>query len=58
VDSVISQLKKDFYTRLSSLQGYTVPQSDSTLSLLTDEELQELQNRWVELKVWKKSQSH
>ncbi|WP_428772385.1 hypothetical protein [Vibrio sp.] len=58
MDSLVSQLKKDFYAQLSALQAYTLPQSQPTLSLLTKEELAELENIWVELKVWKKKQTH
>lgn len=58
MDSLISQLKKDFYAQISSLQSYTLPQSKPTLSLLTEEELRELENVWIELSVWKKKQTH
>lgn len=56
--SVITQLKKDFYAQISALQSYSLPQSKSTLSILTPEELKELEQLWVELAVWKKTQSH
>lgn len=56
--SVITQLKKDFYAQISAVQSYTLPQSKPTLSILTPEELKELEQLWVELAVWKKSQSH
>ncbi|ADT86907.1 hypothetical protein J0676_01010 [Vibrio sp. Vb2880] len=56
--SVITQLKKDFYAQISALQSCTLPQSKPTLSILTPEELKELEQLWVELAVWKKTQSH
>gem|GEM_PF-855785 len=58
VDSVmISNLKKVFYEQISSLQPCHLAQAKSTLSLLTDEELKELEQLWVEFVVWKNSQS-
>ncbi|WP_372449736.1 hypothetical protein [Vibrio metschnikovii] len=56
--SIISQLKKDFYAQISAFQSYALPQQTTTLSLLTEEELKELEQIWVELAVWKRSQSH
>ncbi|WP_175443202.1 hypothetical protein [Vibrio sonorensis] len=58
MDSLLTQLKKDFYAQISSLQSCTLPQSQPTLSLLTEEELQELEHVWVELSVWKRNQTH
>lgn len=54
---IVAQLKKEFHAQLSALQAYSVPQSKPTLSLLTDEELRQLEQIWVELCVWKRSQS-
>ncbi len=54
---MISNLKKSFYEQISSLQPYNLPQSKPTLSLLTDEELKELEQLWIEFVVWKNSQS-
>lgn len=56
--SVIKQLKQDFYAQISALQSYALPQSKPTLAFLTPEELKELEQLWVELAVWKKTQSH
>lgn len=58
MDSVILQLKREFHAKIHALQTYALPQSKPTLTLLTDEELQELEQVWVELAVWKKTQSH
>lgn len=54
----ITQLKKDFYTRIRSIQTNSVPQCKPTLSLLTEEELKQLEQMWVELTMWKNSQRH
>ncbi len=54
---VISNLQKSFYEQISSLQPYNLPQSKPTLSLLTEEELKELEQLWIEFVVWKNSQS-
>jgi hypothetical protein len=58
VDLVISQLKKDFYSQIRALQSPKLPQVTSTLAILSDEELQELENVWIELVVWKNKQTH
>ncbi|CAH1537395.1 MULTISPECIES: hypothetical protein [Vibrio] len=58
MDSVISQLKKDFYSQIRALQSPKLPQVTSTLAVLSDEELQELENVWIELVVWKNKQTH
>ena len=52
----ISQLKTDFYAHINAIQAYALPQTKPTLSLLTEEELQELETLWVELSVWKQQQ--
>ncbi|MFG0604547.1 hypothetical protein ACF8CX_02215 [Vibrio mimicus] len=54
---IIAQLKKEFYAQLSALQAHSAPQSKPTLSVLTDEELSQLEQMWIELCVWKKSQN-
>ncbi|MCG3722134.1 hypothetical protein EXA23_09630 [Vibrio cincinnatiensis] len=56
--AAITQLKKDFYAQISAFQSYPLSQEKTTLSLLTAEELKQLEQIWVELTVWKKSQSH
>ncbi|MGR4990082.1 hypothetical protein [Vibrio sp. WZ-1] len=58
MDLVISQLKKDFYSQIRALQSPKLPQVTSTLAILSDEELQELENVWIELVVWKNKQTH
>ncbi|PFG56450.1 hypothetical protein ATG66_2783 [Vibrio sp. ES.051] len=58
MDSVISQLKQDFYSQIRALQTPKLPQVTSTLAVLTDEEIQELEAVWIELTVWKRSQTH
>lgn len=58
VDPVISQLKKDFYSQIRALQSPKMPQVTSSLAVLTEEEIQELEAVWIELKVWKRNQTH
>ncbi|MBU2898128.1 hypothetical protein KO511_15630 [Vibrio hepatarius] len=58
VDTNISQLRKEFYAQISALQAYSLPQTKPTLSLLTEEELQLLEDMWIELSVWKKTHNH
>jgi len=52
----VSQLRDDFYAHLSAVQAYALPQTKPTLSLLTDEELRELEACWIALSVWKNQQ--
>ncbi|EJL6746436.1 3-demethylubiquinone-9 3-methyltransferase [Vibrio alginolyticus] len=40
------------------MQSPNLPQVTSTLAVLTDEEIQELEAVWIELAVWKRSQTH
>lgn len=58
MDTLLLQLKKDFYMNISSLQAYTLPHSQPTLNLLTEEELKQLEHVWVELSVWKRNQAY
>ncbi|MCG7515535.1 hypothetical protein [Vibrio sp. MMH1-50] len=58
MDSVITQLKRDFYSQIRALQSPKLPQVTSSLAVLTDEEIQELEAVWIELAVWKRSQTH
>ncbi|CAH0539592.1 hypothetical protein [Vibrio marisflavi] len=51
------QLRKDFYAQIDSLQVHDPNQSWPTLTLLTKEELHELETMWVELRIWKQKQS-
>ncbi|MBY6197824.1 hypothetical protein [Vibrio hangzhouensis] len=57
MEAVISQLKKDFYAHLKSSNGAVSGDAPQTISLLTKEELAELENIWVELAVWKQKQA-
>lgn len=57
MEAVISQLKKDFYAHLKSSNGAVPGDAPQTISLLTKEELAELENIWVELAVWKQKQA-
>lgn len=53
MESIISQLKKDFKKQVFSF-SIDAPER-STTSILTEEELNELQNAWVQLTIWKQS---
>ncbi|WP_375749946.1 hypothetical protein [Vibrio sp. HN007] len=50
MDAIVSQLKKDFQSKLGDT--YTSA-TESGASLLTREELSELEAAWVQLIVWK-----
>lgn len=50
MDAVVSQLKKDFYSKLGD--AYTKA-NDSGVAILTREELSELESVWIQLAVWK-----
>ncbi len=54
---MIYKLKEAFHEQISSLQPYTATQSKSTLSLLTAEELKELEQIWIDFTMWKKTQN-
>ncbi|MDE1514262.1 MULTISPECIES: hypothetical protein [Vibrio] len=56
-NSVVAQLKKQFHAQLSAWQAQAAPQSKPTLAVLTEEELRQLEQMWVELCVWKQSQN-
>ncbi len=58
MDSQVTQLRKNFYQQVRADKKYIIPEVCSTLSLLTDEELKQIEQAWVELAIWKKSQSH
>ncbi|MEX3072896.1 hypothetical protein AB3Y13_14170 [Vibrio alginolyticus] len=58
MDVVISQLRKDFHARIRALQAPKLPQVTSTLAVLTDEEIRELEAVWIEFAVWKRRQTH
>ncbi|MFC5077998.1 hypothetical protein VTH8203_02885 [Vibrio thalassae] len=57
MEAVINQLKKDFYAHLNSSHGASSGELSQTISLLTKEELAELENVWVQLAVWKQKQA-
>lgn len=52
----VSQLRNDFYAHIQAVQAYALPQTKPTLSLLSEEELRELETLWIELSVWKSQQ--
>lgn len=52
MEQEILQLKKDFNAQLRAF-----PMMQSSLAHLTDEELKELQDAWVDLSIWKMGQS-
>lgn len=56
MDNVISNLKKEFYSHVQSEQWADKYSAKSTMSLLTQEELTELENAWIQLVIWKKKQ--
>ncbi|MCF7482292.1 hypothetical protein L3V31_11165 [Vibrio sp. J1-1] len=58
MDSVISQLRKDFHAHIRAMQALKLPQVTSTLAVLSDEEIQELETVWIEFSVWKRRQAH
>ncbi|PMH40684.1 hypothetical protein BCU70_11010 [Vibrio sp. 10N.286.49.C2] len=56
VEAAINQLKKDFYAHLKSFHEPKLGMVSKTLSTLTQDELAELENVWVQLAVWKQKQ--
>lgn len=52
MESRISQLKKDFKNQILTL---ATEKERSTTSILTEEELVELQNLWVQHAIWKQT---
>lgn len=57
MENVISNLKKEFHTRVKSQKSNErYASTKSSVSFLTQEELSELENAWVQLAVWKKAQ--
>ncbi|WGW01641.1 hypothetical protein QF117_12725 [Vibrio sp. YMD68] len=57
VENLLSQFKKDFYTKLGFIHAEAQQVPDPTLSTLTEEELKVLESVWVELSVWQHNQS-
>ncbi len=54
---VVEELQKIFYEQISALQPYTQTKSKSSLSVLTDEEIKELEQTWIEFVIWKDKQN-
>lgn len=50
MDAVVSQLKKDFHSKLDDTYTKAI---ESGSAILTNEELSELEAVWVQLAVWK-----
>ncbi|MCL9775858.1 hypothetical protein [Vibrio methylphosphonaticus] len=57
MEAAINQLKKDFYAHLKSYQEPKASNGSKTLSILTQDELTELENVWIQLAVWKQKQA-
>ncbi|MDN3679883.1 hypothetical protein QWZ04_06005 [Vibrio tapetis subsp. quintayensis] len=55
MEPVVTQLKKDFQARIWAMPANNG--ANSTLSILTKEELNELENIWVQLVMWQKEQA-
>lgn len=53
MESTVSQLRKDFQTKVNIKQSKNNPLSSA--ALLTEEELNELENVWIQLVTWKQS---
>ncbi|KII79495.1 hypothetical protein [Vibrio renipiscarius] len=58
MESILVQLRQEFYSHIRSLQAYAQPNSQPTLSVLTEDELKELEHAWIELSVWQRAQAH
>ncbi len=56
MDNVISNLKKEFHTHVQSDNWAKKYSAKSSISILTQEELAELENAWVQLIIWKQAQ--
>ncbi|MBD1558323.1 hypothetical protein HC752_15400 [Vibrio sp. S9_S30] len=58
MEPTISSLRQIFQNKVHSASGVqsSVSGSASTLSVLTKEELSELENLWVQLILWQKKQ--
>ncbi len=59
MEPTISSLRQTFQNKVQSASGVksSASGSASTLSVLTKEELSELENLWVQLILWQKKQS-
>ena len=58
MDSVVIKLRDDFYQQVSAEQASIFPSIKATLPLLTEEELQQLAQVWIDLIVWKQQQAN
>ncbi|WKY57066.1 hypothetical protein Q5H80_08635 [Vibrio sp. SNU_ST1] len=56
MDNVTSSLKKEFHTHVQSDKWAEKYSAKSSISILTREELAELENAWVQLIIWKQAQ--
>ncbi|MEZ9314979.1 hypothetical protein [Vibrio lentus] len=56
MDNLISNLKKEFHTHVQSDKLGEKYSAKSSISTLTQEELTELENAWVQLVIWKQTQ--
>lgn len=52
------KLKDDFYQQIRSSQVNVLPSTKPSLQMLTKEELELIEQLWVELVLWKKTHSH
>ncbi|MDN3701508.1 hypothetical protein ACFFUO_08195 [Vibrio artabrorum] len=57
MDKVILNLKKEFHTHVQSDNWAEKYSAKSSISTLTPEELAELENAWVQLVIWKRTQT-
>ncbi len=57
MEAAIIQFKKDFYAHIKSMHGAKAGEQKNTLAVLTEEELAELENAWIQLAVWKQQQA-
>lgn len=57
VEKLILKLKEDFYVRLGLIPTESLSEADPTFSLLTEEELEQLELAWIELALWQEKQN-
>ncbi|NLS14041.1 hypothetical protein HGP28_14195 [Vibrio sp. SM6] len=58
MDKAIMDLKQDFHAHLRTSQGGASTSTRSSLAILTQEELRELEHAWIALVVWKRNHTH
>lgn len=56
MESKIAQLKKDFKSQIIAIDPKE--KERSTTSILTEEEMTELQNAWIQLAIWKQGKTN